>query len=187
MRLLSALLRGITFLAVVWALLVWGLPEFLRVTPQWCKRAKIESGICSESIRGTLRRVDAWSERTLRPLTKGTRAERTLVVARATLKNVEAAARASAGDIPVNVVLGSIEDSIKAVEEQLRREGTKQKLQDIPENAKRMLADARASLERLKNILGSTGRRAEEVSDAVNSMKDTLDQLQNLLPKVQKP
>lgn len=169
--------------ASVLSFLVWGLPGLLRVGPQLCARWHLSTGICGEKILESLRRLDRWSERVLRPYSRDVRLERALEKAYAALRTLEGTARKGVGDERVDSALRGADIALNEIEEIINSGKTQEKFRDVPENAQKLIQDAREALDRLRDVLGRAERRAEDVGSSVNNLRKALDVLSNVLPK----
>ena len=170
----------------MWILLVYGLPSLRRVLPSACERWSLAGGICRESAQQRLARLDAWVQRVLRPLPRHARVQEAAEDAVGAFKALEQALRRQFGDERVNEALRGADLALSRLERALGDTGNvRAKVADVPGNAKALLERARASFEKLRGVLHSAGRRAEDVSSAVRETKDALDALSSALPKTE--
>lgn len=178
------LLRLAVLLVVAWALLVYGLPVARGALPSLCERWQLSGGVCGEQAQADLARVDAWAQRVLAPLPRHEKVRRAVGDVREAFRKLEELARTQVGDERVNQALRGADIALQNLEGILGGTGSaKEKLADVPENAQVLLARVRDAFTRLRDVLGSTGRRAEEVSTAVEETKKALDALSGVLPK----
>lgn len=166
------------------AFLVWALPGVIRIGPSWCARWNLTTGICGERVLESLKKLDRWTERTLRPRVRGVQTSRVLETAYGALRTAERAARKGLGDETVNAAIRGVDLALAEMEGLVGGEGkAREKLADVPDNAQKLLTEARLALEQLRNVLSRTERRAEDVTTAVDNTRKALDALSDVLPK----
>lgn len=163
--------------------LVWAMPSILRTGPRWCARWNLTTGICGDRVLESLRRFDRWADRTLRPYSRKIRLDRALEKSYASLRTVEGAARKGVGDETVDAAVRGVGIALAEVEKLIGEGKTREKLGDVPENAQKLLAEARHALEQLRSVLSRTERRTEDVTVAVDNTRKALDALSDVLPK----
>lgn len=176
---------GVTLVAF-WAVVVYGLPWLRSVVPGVCASWKLQGGVCGPEVQNALAVVDGWVGRFLRPLPKNTRVQAALVELQRAFRSVEQLVREHVGDDRVNAALRGADIAFGKLEDLLGETGlARQKLGAVPSNAQELLANVETAFERLRNVLQSTGRRAEEVSSAVEETRKALDALSSALPTTQ--
>lgn len=181
MRLVRAIIYLVVLALIIWATLVWGLPWFMTKSPKFCQTYKLASGFCAPDAFNKAQQVSEWTKKNM-PLGSGSFAGKTLSDAYLGLAVLENAARGKLGDDKVEIALNSVDNGIKSTEIALNKQGFGGKIQDIPENAKNLLQNARVALEQLRAVFDKTQRRAEDVTNAVNNTKKALDALSSVLP-----
>lgn len=180
---LRMLLRLLLVAAVAWAVLVYGLPAARAALPGGCARWKLQGGFCTEGVQSALARVDAWSQQYLKPLPRHRRVQQAVAQVAAALRQLEDLARGQVGDERVDAAVQGADIAIQKLEGVVGETGgAREKLADVPENAQVLLGRVRDAFERLRSVLSSTSRRAEEVSGAVEETKHALDALSKALP-----
>lgn len=185
MFLIVRLLRWVGMLIALWAVLVYGLPAARGVIPRRCAGWQLQGGFCGEGAQRALANLDSWVARVLRPLPRHARVQQALADVREAVMSLENLARDRVGEERVNQALRGADVALQKLEDVVGGTGdAKQKLADVPENAQVLLGRLRDTFGRLRNVLSSTGRRAEEVSTAVEETKKALDALSNALPGV---
>ncbi|TSC64384.1 MAG: hypothetical protein G01um1014106_140, partial [Parcubacteria group bacterium Gr01-1014_106] len=129
-----------------------------------------------------------WTDRNLKPLSRDARVRASVQQAQSAFQNFEVVLRRQLGDARVDAAFRGADIALRRLEDLLGEDGNvaQEKLAAVPENARELLQKARDTFDRLRNILGTTGRRAEEVSDAVDEAKQALDALSTVLPETKK-
>lgn len=176
-------LRWIIVLFLLWAVPVYGLPVARQAIPGLCARWRLSGGFCGEPIQRALATLDHWVQRYLRPLPRHRRVQQATAEASRALRDVERRARSQVGDERVDQALRGADIALQRLEDAVGQTGgAREKLADVPENASVLLGQVRSSFERLRQLLTSAGRRAEEVSGAVEETKKALDAFSGVLP-----
>jgi hypothetical protein len=99
-------------------------------------------------------------------------------------RRLEELLRGQVGDERVDAALRGTDVALGKLEDLFGESGdARSKLTDVPENAGLLLTRARDAFERLRLVLGSSSRRAEEVSGALRETKNALDALSSALPE----
>lgn len=180
---LRILLRLLLVAAVAWAALVYGLPAARAAIPSACVRWGLQGGFCGPRIQAALERLDGWSQRVLKPLPQDARVRAALAEVGEAFRSLESLVRAQVGDERVDAAVRGADIAIQKLEGVLGETGgARKKLADVPENAEALLGRVRDAFERLRSVLSSTSRRAEDVSEAVDEAKKALDALSGALP-----
>lgn len=184
----TRLVRWVLLLALGWTALVYGLPFVRPRVPEYCQRWNLRGGICSQSVQDTLARVQEWTDRNLKPLSRDTRIRASVQHTRSAFENFEVVLRRQLGDTRVDAAFRGADIALQHLERLLGDDGdiAREKLAAVPENTRELLQKARDAFDRLRSVLSSTGRRAEEVSDAVDEAKQALDALSTVLPETKK-
>lgn len=179
------MVKGIALAFGLWAVLVYGLPWVRAAIPGLCARWKQTTGVCGPNAQEQLARLDAWARTHLRPLSSDARLRWTVDQARTAVSGLEDALRNQAGDARVDAAVRGADVALKRVQALVGGEsgGAREKLAAVPENAQTLLTQAQAAFTRLRDLLRSTSRRAEDVSRAVNETQRALDALSQALPK----
>lgn len=177
-------LRLLSILLVAGAFLVWGLPKVLEIGPALCERWKLTTGLCSPQMQERLQALDGWTDRWLRPYSRPERLQKSFEGGRSALQSLEGQARSGVGDEQVDAALRGVDVAVDEADRFLSADARK-KVTDIPENAQKLLTEARNALDRLRSVLSSTQRRAEDVTNAVDDTRKALDALSSALPKQQ--
>ncbi|MDP3685359.1 MAG: hypothetical protein Q8R32_00840 [bacterium] len=179
------LLRWVVILAACWAALVYGLPSVRARLPDLCARWNLTGGVCSPPVQETLGRVQEWTDRHLAPLSRGARIQAALRQTQGTFQGFETLLRQQVGDARVDAAFRRADLALHQLEKLFGddREIAREKLAAVPKNTRELLVKAREAFDRLRTILSSTGRRAEEVSSAVDEAKQALDALSSALPE----
>ena len=184
---LRRLIQFLVIVASTWALLVYGVPAVRAFLPWSCARWSLEGGICTPETQDRLARSDAWIQRTLRPLPRHARARRAVREVSSAFASLEQLIRQHVGDERVDDALRGTDVALQKLEAMFGKSGdAKKKVAAIPENAEALLVRARAAFDRLRAVLGTSSRRAEEVSGALEETKDALDALSSVLPETTK-
>lgn len=179
------LLRWVLILVVVWAALVYGLPLLRAWLPGLCARWNLQGGVCTPAAQETLGRVQGWTDRYLVPLPRDARIQIALRQTKGAFQSFEILLRHQVGDARVDAAFRGADITLQRLETLLGddRDIAREKLAAVPENTKELLVKAREAFDRLRAILSSTGRRAEDVSSAVDEAKQALDALSSALPE----
>ncbi len=174
-------------LVAFWAMVVYGLPWVRSTVPGVCASWKLSGGVCGPEVQNALAIIDRWVDRYLRPLPRDARFQRALVELQQAFRSVEQLVRQQVGDERVSAALRGAEIAFSNVEELIGETGLAQKkLSAVPENAQELLGNVERAFGRLRNVLKSTGQRAEEVSSAIEETRKALDALSGALPGAQK-
>ena len=181
MRLIRAIFFLVVFLLIIWAILVWGLPWFVSKSPAFCQKYKLTAGFCAPNVYNKAQEISNWTQKNV-PLQGDNFAGKTLSDAYIGLNVLENAARDKLGSEKVDLALNSVDSGLKTTELTLSKQGFGGKIGDIPQNIQNLLRNARAALQQLRAVFDRTQRRAEDVSNAVNSTKNALDALSSVLP-----
>lgn len=177
------LARTAIVLVAFWATVVYGLPWFRAAVPGLCARWDLQGGFCGPEVQNALAVMDRWVQRYLRPLPRHPRVQDAFARLQAAVRQVEALARLQVGDERVNAALRGADVALRELEEAVGQPGqARAKIAAIPENAERLLAEVRSAFDRLRAVLSSTSRRAEEVSEAVEETRKALDALSKVFP-----
>lgn len=183
-RIAHRLFRFVIMLAAAWAALVYGLPAARRAIPGACARWNLRGGFCTEDMREKLARTDEWVQRVLRPLPRQPRVHGALAEVSGAFRQLEALLREQVGDERVDAALRGTDVALQKLENLVGESGdARSKLTDVPENSKELLARVRGAFERLRRAVGSSSKRAEEVSGALQETKDALDALSDVIPE----
>lgn len=176
-------IRLIVVAAGTWAALVYGLPVVRSALPRFCTRWSLQGGFCAQNLQERLARADVWIQRVLRPLPQHARVQRAVIEVSATFARLEALVREQVGDEHVDDALRGTDVALRRLEAVVGEGGdAREKLAAVPGNAQELLSRARDAFERLRAVLGTSSRRAEEVSGALEETKDALDALSSVLP-----
>ena len=182
--------RWAVVLVALWLVAVYGLPEVRRVIPSLCAYWNVREGFCGTAVQSALEALDGWSKRYLGALIlpRDARVQAAVTEVQKRLRSVEETARAQVGDQPVDDALRGAEQALRALERTAAQAGTiGRKVADVPENLDALLAQVRSAFDRLRHILGTAGRSAEQVSGAFAETTKALDALSNFLPGQQSP
>lgn len=183
-RLLRRLVRFFVIIASTWALLVYGVPAVRAFLPKSCARWSLEGGVCTKETQDRLSRADTWIQRTLRPLPRHARVQRAAREVSSAFAHLEQLVRDQVGNARVDDALRGTDIALQKLEAMVGESGNaKEKVAAIPENAEALLVRARSAFDRLRAVLGTSSRRAEEVSGALEETKDALDALSSVLPE----
>lgn len=182
------LVYWIAVVVMVWVFLLYGLPYVRGALPGFCARWDLSGGSCSEHVQGWLQGLDEWSQTHVKPFAKDMRVLWAVREARQATHNLEEVLRGQFGDARVDAAIRGADVAIGRLEEFTAegRADTRDKLSELSENFRDLLARARASFERLRVLLKSTSRRAEDVSKAVDETQKALEALSNVLPATKK-
>jgi len=153
----------------------------LAKSPAACEHWHISTGLCGASSRDTLNNVSIWARKNF-GFGKSQDNPATLKDAYVGLEVLNKAAREKVGNDKVDFALNKVNSGIDGTQLVLEREGFGDKIKDIPENARRLVDQAREELEKLRQIFSSTQRKAEDVTEAVDKTKKALDALSSALP-----
>lgn len=180
----SRLLRLAVFLVALWALLVYVLPPVRATIPLLCIRWKLTGGFCTERAARVLGATDGWVQRVLRPLPQHGRVRQASADIAEAFQVLERAVRERVGDREVDAAVQGAEIALARFEGLLGSTGdARSKVAEIPDNAGVLLARLRSAFENLRAVLGSSSRRAEEVSQSLEETRNALDAFSKVLPK----
>lgn len=180
---LRHVLRWIVIAIVAWTVLVYGLPWMRAGIPVVCARWGLSGGFCRGEVQSSLARFDDWVQRFLRPLPRHERVRGAVTEAGQALQSLEDAVRTQAGEERVDRATDTAAAALGRVEAVIGETGDiRGKLSAVPANADLLLRQLRSTFERLQRALSTTGRRAEEVSEAVEETQKALDALSEVLP-----
>lgn len=169
-------------LVVAWCLLVFVLPWAIDQSPALCERWQLKNGICGENSIKKIENLNNWVQDNLPFAKKDFNKNATLDNAYKGLKVLENAAREKVGNEKVDIALNNVDTGIKNTEIVLNKEGFGDKLRDVPANAQRLVDEAKAALDRLRNVFEKTQQKTEDVTKAVDDTKKALDALSSALP-----
>ncbi|TSC72884.1 MAG: hypothetical protein G01um101438_283 [Parcubacteria group bacterium Gr01-1014_38] len=178
------LLRWVLFLVAAWAALVYGLPAFRARLPDLCARWNLQGGVCSPPVQETLGRVQEWTESHLVPLSRDARFRASLRQVQRAFQHFETLLRRQVGNARVDAAFRGADVGLRELERLFGddREIAREKIAAVPGNTRELLRKAREAFDRLRALLSSTGRRADEVSSAVDEAQQALDALSTALP-----
>lgn len=180
--------RWALVLLALWLVAVYGLPAARHTLPSLCARWNLRGGFCGEAVQSALGTMDGWSQRYLQPLPRDARVQAAVTEAQKRLRHVEEVARTQIGDQPMDDALRGAEQALRSLEQTVGRAGgVRQKVKDVPQNLDVLLTQARSAFDRLRRILRTAGRSADEVSGAFAETTKALDALSSFLPGEQSP
>lgn len=174
----------VIMLLTAWVVLVYGLPAVRAAIPGFCARWGLQGGFCTAGVQEKMMKANDFVQRVLRPLPRQPRVQRTFAEVASAFQRLQELLRDRVGDERVDEALRGTEVALRKLETLLGESGdAREKLADVPENAAVLLTRVRDAFERLRMVLGSSSRRAEEVSGALTEAKDALDALSSVLPE----
>lgn len=185
LQLFHKLVYWIAIVVMVWVFLLYGLPYVRTALPGFCARWDLSGGFCSERVQGWLKDLDEWSQTHLKPFEKDVRVRWAAREATQATRHLEEVLRGQFGDARVDAAIRGADVAIGRLEEFTAegRADTREKLSALSENGRSLLTRARTSFEKLRGLLQSTSRRAEDVSKAVDETQKALDALSKVLPE----
>jgi len=186
MRIVRTAINILVLLVVVWCILIFVLPWMINQSPAFCARWQLKNGICGESSINKVKNLSDWAKNNLPWAKKVFNGNSTLENAYKGLAVLESAAREKLGNEKVDIALSNVDNGIKNTEIVLDKQGFGDKLHDIPDNAQRLLSEAKSALDRLRAVFEKTQQKTEDVTKAVDDTKKALDALSSALPSSSK-